>query len=243
MQQKLSFQLFFLVALTLLSIRAQGQVVRYRNGNSKLWTAAQVDSLILVMNERGKSRDFTFAKYVKSTITRPDTIIYEYTLKGTNAGARADELKHSAFIGQPLPAFTLTDIAGATVSSTSLLGRPVVLNLWFTTCPPCIAEMPALNRIMAEPASKKVVFLALTYESKAKVQAFLKTHSFAFRQLVGAEKYCGQFTAGYPISIFVDRQGVIRNILGAIPMKYDAATGQVSGTDDKEFYAALKQIE
>jgi cytochrome c biogenesis protein CcmG/thiol:disulfide interchange protein DsbE len=62
--------------------------------------------------------------------------------------------------------------------------------------------------------------------------------------VVGAKHYCDQLTTGYPLSIFVDKQGVVQNILEGMPVGYDAGTKKVTGViDDKDFYAALKQIE
>lgn len=234
-----------LVALLLGSARAQGQVVRYKEAASpKLWTVTEVDTFKQIMDRRGRSMGLEFHPRILKTITRPDTIIYEYILSGTQTKdaelVRLRTLK--AFIGKPLPAFTLADLQGKMLNSKSLLGKPVVLNLWFTSCGPCIAEMPVLNRIRREKAHTKIVFLAMTFDSKERVQAFLKKQPFIFQHLVGARQYCNQFTT-YPTTLFVDRSGVIRNVLGGIPIKYDEATNKPLSADDKEFYAALKQIE
>src|SRR5579871_6180372 len=40
-------------------------------------------------------------------------------------------------VGHPLPELTLTGFDGTTTSTTSLRGRPLVLNLWAATCVPC----------------------------------------------------------------------------------------------------------
>lgn len=245
---KLNKYLSFIGLLVLLlgSARVYGQVVRYRDtGSPKLWTATQVDTFAQIMNRRGKSAGLEFHPRIDKTITRPDTIIYEYTLLGTHteAALQARQQSLTNFAGKPLPAFTLADLQGKLVDSKSLLGRPVVLNLWFTTCGPCIAEMPSLNRIQREKAHTGIVFLALTFESKEKVQAFLQKRPFTFRHIAGAKQYCNQFETGYPITIFVGRDGLIKSVLGGIPVNFDSITNKPINADDKEFYAALKQIE
>jgi cytochrome c biogenesis protein CcmG/thiol:disulfide interchange protein DsbE len=144
--------------------------------------------------------------------------------------------------GSAYPPFP--DLQGKRVSSTTLVGKPVVLNLWFTSCAPCRAEMPTLNRIQAEKATTDVVFLALTYEPAQQVRAFLRQQAFTFRQLPEAKQYFAQFTTDYPISIFVDRNGIIQTIIEGLPQRYDRVTKQLTATvDDTAFYAALKQIE
>jgi cytochrome c biogenesis protein CcmG/thiol:disulfide interchange protein DsbE len=244
MKSKHLSQLALSLTLALLSTQVQGQTVRYKGTGPRLWTATQVDSILQVKNEKVKSLGIVFTKQIKKTITRSDTTIYEYTLQGATAGVVENRGKYAAFIGKPLPAFVLPDLAGKQLDSKKLLGKPLVLNFWFTSCAPCIAEMPALNRIQAEKAGSEVVFLAFTYESKEKVQAFLQKRSFTFRHIAGAKQYCDQFTTGYPISIFVDKKGLVKNILEGMPVAYDSVTKKPSGAvDDKEFYAALKQIE
>jgi cytochrome c biogenesis protein CcmG/thiol:disulfide interchange protein DsbE len=240
------FQLICLLAMLFGNAQAHGQVVRYRNsGSSKLLTATQVDTFKQVMNRRGRPAGIEFKVLVNKTITRPDTIIHEYTLMGTHTQAAllARQQSLDGFIGQPLPAFALPDLQGKLLDSHSLQGKPVVLNLWFTTCGPCIAEMPMLNRIQQEKAQTGVVFLAMTFDSQEKVQAFLRKRPFNFRHLAAAEQYCNQFNTGYPITLFVGRDGLIKKVLGGIPVESDPVTNKPTSADDKEFYAALKQIE
>ena len=235
-----------LVLLLLGHASAQAQVVRYRDADSpRLWTTTEVDTIVQEMNRRYKRAGVAFQVRIKNTITRPDTLIHEYILSGTPTPA-AKAARHQQLqelVGKPLPAFALPDLQGQTVSTNRLLGKPVVVNLWFTTCGPCVAEMPALNRIRREKAASEIVFLALTFDKKEKVQVFLQKRAFAFRHVAGAQRYCDQFTAGYPITLFVDRTGVVRSVLGSLPATYDPVTHKALGVDDREFYAALKQIE
>lgn len=235
-----------LFALLLGSTHVHGQIVRYRDmGSPRLWTQVEVDTFTQTMNRRGRTAGLEFHPRIDKTITHSDTIIYEYTLLGTHTAAALQARQQSLhiFTGKPLPAFALTDLQGKLVTSKSLLGKPVVLNLWFTRCGPCIAEMPALNRIQREKAGTEIVFLALTFESKERVQAFLQKQPFTFRHLVDAKQYCQQFETGYPITIFVGRDGLIKRVLEGIEVQFDKATNKPISADDKAFYAALRQIE
>lgn len=54
-------------------------------------------------------------------------------------------LLHAMQQGTQLPEMTLLDIEGQEVSLQELNGRPLVVNLWATWCPPCRREMPVLS--------------------------------------------------------------------------------------------------
>jgi cytochrome c biogenesis protein CcmG/thiol:disulfide interchange protein DsbE len=52
----------------------------------------------------------------------------------------------TAEVGKPAPATSLTGFDGGTVTLASLVGKPVVINFWASSCVPCIKEMPLLER-------------------------------------------------------------------------------------------------
>jgi thiol-disulfide isomerase/thioredoxin len=70
----------------------------------------------------------------------------------------------------------LLDLEDKPVELAKFRGRPILLNLWFTECGPCLEEMPTIANLAANPRLKdKVVFLCVsTDESTAKVREFLK---------------------------------------------------------------------
>ena len=46
---------------------------------------------------------------------------------------------------QPLPALSFSSLEGRTVQLNEFAGKPTVINLWATWCPPCVREMPVLR--------------------------------------------------------------------------------------------------
>ena len=68
--------------------------------------------------------------------------------------------------GKEMPLLSLKTISGEKIETKDLKGKVIVINLWFTTCHPCIAELPALNKLVKEYKDKNVVFLGLSTDTK-----------------------------------------------------------------------------
>ena len=71
-----------------------------------------------------------------------------------------------------LPDLTLKRLGAGEVSLHQFLGRPLVINLWASWCPPCRAEMPLLAE--AQSRYKEVTFLFVNQgEDEATIHKFL----------------------------------------------------------------------
>lgn len=66
----------------------------------------------------------------------------------------------------------LIDSNGKTVSLEEFKGKIIFINFWATWCPPCIAEMPGMQKLYAD-YQDKMVFLFVTTDSFEKANAFL----------------------------------------------------------------------
>jgi thiol-disulfide isomerase/thioredoxin len=66
----------------------------------------------------------------------------------------------------------LLDGNGKVVSLEEYKGKIILVNFWATWCPPCIAEMPSMNKLYAD-YQEKIVFLFVTTDSFEKANAFL----------------------------------------------------------------------
>ncbi len=117
-------------------------------------------------------------------------------------------------VGQPAPAFTLPSTGGGRVSLAELRGHPLVLNFWFTNCPPCRTEMPDLQRAYTQMRAQGVIIVGIDAvgEDAATIQAFVRPLGISYPLLtdpnsVVTTRYGVNST---PHSFIVDRQGIIR---------------------------------
>ena len=83
------------------------------------------------------------------------------------------------------PDFTLPTLAGESVRLSDLEGRLVVLNFWATWCPPCIKEMPSLERL-GDRFRDRVTVLAVSLDmgNPASVAAFVNGYGWKLPVLV-----------------------------------------------------------
>ena len=66
----------------------------------------------------------------------------------------------------------LVDATRKTVKLEAFKGKIVFINFWATWCPPCIAEMPSMQKLYAD-YQDKIVFLFVTTDSFEKANAFM----------------------------------------------------------------------
>lgn len=112
---------------------------------------------------------------------------------------------------QPLPEMTFSDITGQDVTLSGFAGKPVVVNLWATWCPPCQREMPVLERAQTNNADMHFVFINQG-ETAAHIQQFLNTNQLTLHNVLldtkgDTAKHFGQ--RGLPATLFFNDKGVL----------------------------------
>lgn len=91
-------------------------------------------------------------------------------------------------------------------------GRIVVLNFWATWCPPCVKEMPSLDRLQAEfdLEEVRVVAVATGRNPVEQVRSFLADHEIDNLEVLFDQKtrLSGAFGVfGLPVTSILDRDG------------------------------------
>lgn len=125
-------------------------------------------------------------------------------------------------VGAKAPDFELKTLAGDTVKLSDLKGKKVMLNFWATWCPPCKAEMPAMEEFHKE-AGDDVVILAVNIDPHLDVKAFVDENGITFPIPLDEEDKVNEMyqVLSIPTTYFIDTKGNIGNkYIGA--MNFDA---------------------
>src|SRR5690606_20836901 len=69
--------------------------------------------------------------------------------------------------GDEAPAYGAVSLDGDSVALASLAGRPVLLNVWATWCPPCREEMPALQELHDRYDERGLAVVAVSLDASA----------------------------------------------------------------------------
>ncbi len=120
-----------------------------------------------------------------------------------------------AKIGDPIGDFELLDLNGKSVHLSDYSGKTVLINAWATWCPPCRAEMPALEAYYQQQQSSDFVVLAVNAGEPQQVAAdFIATNNYSFPVVLDPDAHTlvEMGVTGFPTSILVDGEGIVRYI-------------------------------
>lgn len=181
----------------------------------------QINSQTVIKDEAGKRVSLTdFMTLVETkqwTIeprTEEDGTNYIQLVKLTAAqqsSMTAMKAQESQFNGGTVPYFNMIDRDGNLITSDNTKGKVVVFNFWFTSCPPCIAELPELNELYEKYKEREdLVFAAITFEKEDKIARFLTKYTLDY-PIVGQQGGFSQsITRGaYPTNVIIDKDGNI----------------------------------
>ncbi len=112
------------------------------------------------------------------------------------------------------PGFTLTDLAGRSVSLESLKGRVVLLDFWATWCVPCRKSMPELQTLHERYSARGLTVLGVSIDEKAdaKVRKFIADKGFTYPVAVDSPKqpaWQEYRVKSIPAAWLIDRDGRI----------------------------------
>ncbi len=118
---------------------------------------------------------------------------------------------NAAVAGDPLPDATVQNLAGDDISVASLVGRPMVINVWYSTCVPCKKELPAFAAVYTQ-FGDRVRFVGIdALPASEHEEAFARDRGVQYELLYDGdgEFVNGAGVAAFPVTLFVDASGRI----------------------------------
>ena len=141
---------------------------------------------------------------------------------GKLEAARADDLLDFSQLQMVDPPTPAPDVAflradGSQVALGSARGKGLVLNFWATWCPPCVAELPSLDRLAGLLAGSDIAVWTVSEDLGAlaavKVQKYYTAHGISHLPVLidhfgkAADSFANQ---GVPTSLLIDKTGRVR---------------------------------
>ena len=142
----------------------------------------------------------------------------------SGAPTSADAAAAAAAAGDPLDRLWSLSLArpeGGELALVTLRGKPLLINFWATWCPPCVRELPEIDRFHREFGPRGWQVLGLAIDGPTPVREFLTRVKIGFpivlAGLEGTElvNRLGNPQGGLPFSVMIDGSGrVLQRKLG-----------------------------
>lgn len=168
---------------------------------SLLAAVAVIGVAVWIQSSDGDNGEFD------ATLSDPQTVI-----TFPNDGLGNDDVQ-----GDPFPDVALIDVDDTEVMTSEFLGEPLVVNLWYSTCPPCAKELPEFAEVDAE--TDEVRFVGVNTLDSLEVM-----ERFAGERGVEYDLFRDEFAeladaigaTAMPVTLFVTSNGTIVEQTGAL---------------------------
>jgi len=131
------------------------------------------------------------------------------------------------------PGLTLRSLDGQLVSLQELRGKAVLVNLWASWCPPCVAEMPGLQALYDKVDKRKVAFVLISLdENPAKAQRLIQRRGYTMPV----------YFPTAPLPTPFDTQSIPTTVLLGPDGQVAARHEGMADYDTPEFRAALEKL-
>ncbi|MGM9476378.1 TlpA family protein disulfide reductase [Pedobacter sp. GSP4] len=143
--------------------------------------------------------------------------------------------------GKALPDFKGLTVNKKPFTKAELKNQVVVINFWFEKCPPCIAEMPELNKLVARYGKNNIRFIGITHDKPQQAKRFQQHHAYQYQIISMSVDNIRKLNInhGFPSNILVGKDGKIIYATANISFS-DPAFKAKSIIFEQQLQAALK---
>ena len=112
---------------------------------------------------------------------------------------------------------SFASLEGAPLAMAAFRGRPLLLNFWATWCPPCVEELPLLNRFYGERRAQGWQVLGVAVDQPPAVRKFLEKLPLAYPVAIATSggmqlgRSLGNLQGGLPFTVVLGGDGRIRH--------------------------------
>ncbi len=124
---------------------------------------------------------------------------------------------------------------GKSVDTNEWRGKVLVVNFWASWCPPCVEEMPALDKLQREFSSQNVLFVGIGIDSPSNIREFLAKTPVSYPIVIGGlegsnlSKQLGNAQGALPYTIIINAQG-------------KATSSKLGKISEEELRSAIKSV-
>lgn len=139
------------------------------------------------------------------------------------------EVKTSEFSSTPEliertpPRFEGFDLQNKFVSLDNYKDKVVVIKFWFAACPPCIKEIPKLNKVFKQyEFNPDVVFLAPSLDDISTINSSQRRNPFYYNIIPRAQDIAQQYNVlGYPTHVVINKSGTVEAVFQGVNHRID----------------------
>jgi thiol-disulfide isomerase/thioredoxin len=102
---------------------------------------------------------------------------------------------------------------GKPIDTQKWQGKVLVVNFWASWCPPCVEEMPALDKLQQEFLQQNVLFVGIGIDSPSNIREFLEKTPANYPIVIGGlegsnlSKQLGNTQGALPYTIIINTKG------------------------------------